>query len=647
MSWALAAALASAGLNAAIAVLAWVRSRGSSLYRSFALISASFSLWSLAYLGAWPEFADPDWLRVLFTPLCWLPGAALAFVWSFTGVEGGERRWRTVPLYAAGAALFGLLWTGRITLLQFRAAFMAGGLPVFAAALYLLYRHWREAADAAEANRRGYLFAASAIAVLGGFTDFLPSLGLRAPALANAAFVAYSLIVLNAIGRHHLLDLGSAAGSAATLLGASTLLGLLLAALAWATSEVGGSLFLNFFVVSAVLAVALPFVWERLNRAFNRLVFRRQAQQERALERLERELGGAAALAAIEEAAARAVRSAWGAQSSAAWAAGRLRPFEGGATLSEEERKLFERVDGPVTEPGLEHEGTPRALRLRALLKARSARAAVPVARDGNLVGVVFLSAPAAGFYDLAALRWFRRLEAAVAGAVRSAELTQELLHRERLAQMGVLAAGIAHEVRNPLSAMRGAVELLCGGAKEPERGEYLQVLSEEITRLDGLVADLLDYASPSPGRPRASWRAAFERVERLLKPELPDGGALAAEGEDRALAVSGKHLQQILLNLVRNALRAAPSSGPRVLVRVSASGAGVRLEVEDNGPGFPESLLPALFTPFASRGAGGTGLGLATVRRLAELYGGRAWAGNPGPGRGARVIVELPLARA
>ena len=87
-------ALASAALNGGIGALAWVRSRGQPLYRALALMGLSFSLWSVAYLWAWPEFMDPFWMKMLFSPVAWLPGAALSFAWCFTGLPARQRRWR-------------------------------------------------------------------------------------------------------------------------------------------------------------------------------------------------------------------------------------------------------------------------------------------------------------------------------------------------------------------------------------------------------------------------------------------------------------------------------------------------------------------------------------------------------------------------
>lgn len=654
MSWPVAVALASAFLNAVIGSSAYLRSRahgsavqpGASLYRSLAFLSFSFSFWSVAYLRCWPDFEDPFWARMLFTPLAWLPGAVLSFISSYIGVPDSTRRWRCWPLYGLAIAALGLLWTGRITLDRFRVGFAVLAFPIFIAAIARLFLHWRRAEEADERNRRGYLFAASLIAVAGGVTDFVP-LGAPLLPLANPALTAYSLLVLMAIEKHHLMDLGEAARQAAVLLGISLGSAAFLSVLAWVTRQVEGQLFLNFFVLSLALLVAIPPIWERVNRAFTRWMFSQQTRRDRAIAELEEGLESVREAAAIAGRAAGLVREVWGASSELLWAPRALRGLEGGPLLPETLRRAFAADPSPVTAAALRRLGPLGDAALLEALAVREAEAAVPVTRDGELVGALLIGKPAIGFFDLAALRSMRRLGAALGRAVRNAETAAGLLHADRLAQIGTLSAGIAHEIRNPLSSILGAVELLQMPIPEKDRGEYLEILQREVIRLDGTLKELLDYASAQPKRGTADWLEVWGRVEKLIRLKLPESVVLEASREPAVLAVSGAHLQQILLNLVKNAIRAAQLEGadapPAVKVELALDGGRAELSVEDNGPGIPGEMRARLFSPFSTASVGGTGLGLATVRRLAELYGGRAWADDRP--KGARFVVELPLA--
>ncbi len=642
LEWPIGVALASAGLNGVIGALAWVRSRGQPLYRALALMSLSFSLWSVGYLWAWPTFIDPFWMKMLFSPTAWLPGAALSFAWCFTGLPPRQRRLRTAPLYAVGFLALGLMWAGRISLEQFRAAFIMGAVPIFGGVLYLLTVHWWAAPHGAERNRRGYFLAASWIAIVGCFSDFITSFWLPFMAAANTGLVLYALIVLLAIERHHLMDLRAAAGQAAALIAGSSVLAGALAALAWVTRRVDGSLFLNFFVVSIVLVVVLPPLWSNANQAFNRLFFARQSKRERALENLDSALTDAGSLLAIERAIAVVVAAEWGAETVVMWDETRLAGLEPGLGLAPDVYAALIASPAVWTESSLERENSKWAAALRTALEDRGMRVIAPIMDDQQLLGAVMFGPPAQDFYDLAALRWIRRVSQSAARSAHAVQTAQRLIHSDRLAQMGTLAAGIAHEIRNPLSAMLGAVEVMRMDPPEEQRKEFLGVLKEEVMRLDGILTELIDYSSPKSREAHCDWAKVRERVLKLLGPDLPDGLTLEIAEGSAKLGVSGPHLQQILINLIKNSVRAIDGKGT-VKAAVVEKGGIATLCVADDGPGIPPGVLPRLFTPYASLAPGGTGLGLATVRRLAELYGGRAWAENPG--KGALFSVELPLA--
>lgn len=642
-TWPILIALASAALNGSIGALAYARGRSQPLYRSFAIMGLSFALWGIAYAGAWPEFADPFWMNLLFSPLSWLPAAILSFVWCYTGLPEKDRRKRTVPLYAAGLLLLGMLWSGAVTLDAYRVTFFIFLFPSIAACVGLLVLHWRKAEDLDERNRRGYMVAAALIAAAGSISDFAPYMHLRGvPPLANVSLMLYSLIVLLAITKHHLLDLSSAARRAGVMIGASLALSLLMSVLAWVTSHFEGPLFLNFFLLSLALLAILPPAWERLNRSATRFFFARQYKRDQALEKLEKALEGAASTETIEKACALAAQEAWAANARLLFLPRSLRGLEAAQVLPEGLQRSL--GTEPATLAGLQRQNDAASLALLEAIKQDKAEAAAPVYREGELVAALLLGAPAQGFYDSASLKTLSRFSQAISRAVSSAELTAELLRADRLAQLGQLSAGIAHEVRNPLSAILGAVEVMQLGVSPEKQKDFLAVLKDEVLRLDGTLTELLDYASAKPQNARCEWTQAWGRMEKLVCAELGHTIKLSSSGPPAELAISGGHLQQILLNLVKNAARAAKTNpAPEVKVAVLLSGRTAHISVSDNGPGIPADVLPRLFTAFTTASVGGTGLGLATVRRLAELYGGRAWAENLASG--ARFSVELPLA--
>ncbi len=244
-----------------------------------------------------------------------------------------------------------------------------------------------------------------------------------------------------------------------------------------------------------------------------------------------------------------------------------------------------------------------------------------------------------------------RSLEATAADLSRTldekAAMEAELVRSARLAAVGRLSAGLAHEIRNPLASIQGAAEVMQDDfpAGHP-KGRLLRVLVEETGRLNAVLTRFLAYARPQPARRevvdlRAEARRAVELIgHREGAPRLrgPDAGAAACPARG-----DGEQLRQVLLNVILNAAEAAGAGG-RVTVSVAAEGERVVCVVEDDGPGFTREALENLGAPFFTTKPGGTGLGLAICHRIVEEHGGRLTAENLGA-KGARVRIELPAA--
>jgi signal transduction histidine kinase len=212
----------------------------------------------------------------------------------------------------------------------------------------------------------------------------------------------------------------------------------------------------------------------------------------------------------------------------------------------------------------------------------------------------------------------------------------EESRRRETLAAVGELAAGLAHEVRNPVAAIGGAAQAITPQATPEQAAEMLEVIKEETDRLGRVVGEFLDYARPqSPRREAVDLGEIARRVIRST--ELADSRLVSdLEVSPDAPRVLGDpdQIRRAFENLIRNA-REATGPGGRVRIRVSPEAAGsVAARFEDNGPGIPDDQLPLLFRPFHSNKPGGTGLGLALVHRIVESHGGEIRVdGRPGSG--------------
>jgi signal transduction histidine kinase len=235
----------------------------------------------------------------------------------------------------------------------------------------------------------------------------------------------------------------------------------------------------------------------------------------------------------------------------------------------------------------------------------------------------------------------------------RLRETQAQLVRSERLASVGRLAAGLAHEIGNPIAALIGLEDLLLAGGLTPEEErDFLQRMRRETDRVHRILRDLLAFARPSTARDDArepgSVEAAVHDTAALVMPHPALREAeleLDVHAELPPVTLSREQLVQVILNLVLNA---ADAVGPGGHVRIEASraAAGVRLSVSDDGPGIAPEVRERLFEPFVTtKEVGkGTGLGLAVCRGLVEAAGGTIDL-DPSVTRGARFVVELPAA--
>ncbi|MBN9688286.1 MULTISPECIES: ATP-binding protein [unclassified Corallococcus] len=216
------------------------------------------------------------------------------------------------------------------------------------------------------------------------------------------------------------------------------------------------------------------------------------------------------------------------------------------------------------------------------------------------------------------------------------------LVEHEKLAGIGRLAAGVAHEINNPLGVILGYVRLLQRRAEGP-LAEDLRVVEEEAVRCQDIVEGLLDLARPGrgPREPVALRDACEEVVLRLREATRLGSVTVDVHGEGTAWAQAPR-LRQVLLNLVKNAAEAAGEGG-RVEVRITVDADGsARVAVSDSGPGVTPEARARLFEPFFTTKPSGTGLGLAVSQAIAEAHGGRIDVDTGALG-GARFTLSLP----
>lgn len=287
---------------------------------------------------------------------------------------------------------------------------------------------------------------------------------------------------------------------------------------------------------------------------------------------------------------------------------------------------------------------------------------ALPLVSMDRLIGLVFLRLRHAPLSE-AQLANVQVLSRQAGLAFENALLFKERLRQnermyraEQLALMGQFAVGIAHELRNPLTAIRSTVQFL---AEEFEPGSEPRKLAaamlDEVDRLNGTVGDLLSLGRPTESKPVVvDLRDEIDKCTAFVEARARSQGVqvevCCAEGRPR-LFIDPAELRQVLLNIMINGFQAMPSGGTlRLRVQypyemthtLSSPKDKILLEISDEGPGIPEGLREKVFEPFFTTKAGGTGLGLPICRSIVRRYDGEIWI-EAGATGGTSVRILLP----
>jgi len=225
-------------------------------------------------------------------------------------------------------------------------------------------------------------------------------------------------------------------------------------------------------------------------------------------------------------------------------------------------------------------------------------------------------------------------------------ERERQVARAERLAALGQLVAGVSHEIRNPLAAMRVHLDLL--SETVPEEGKpSLMVLDQELDRLNGTVSQLLNFARPKAlVKGPVSLRELFSWTFNMVKMQLSKNNIQwrhELPQEDIYVWGDRDKLQQMLLNLALNAIKAMEETGGPLELKAIEGTDFALLSIKDHGPGIPEKLIERIFDPFFTTRPDGTGLGLPLLLQIVQMHEGTIEV-DPGPG--AEFKIQLPLYR-
>jgi signal transduction histidine kinase len=298
-------------------------------------------------------------------------------------------------------------------------------------------------------------------------------------------------------------------------------------------------------------------------------------------------------------------------------------------------------------------------------LRELQAGVCVPLLADEQVLGLLCLADDRLrDAYSDDELDLVKGVAGQIALSLQNSRLFKAMQERDRLAVLGQMAAGLAHEIRNPLGAIKGAAQYLRadpaeasdggdGPAPAPsaaEVGEFLDIIIEEVDRLNRVVSQFLNYARPDRGkREMVQVNEVVRRTVQVLEPQAP-GVEVRWQPHPELPPTRGnaEQLQQVFLNLGLNAVQAMPDGGvltlaTRLVRGGHRQGDWIEVSFQDTGVGIPTATQESLFIPFFTTKSGGTGLGLPISQRLAENHGGTIRVYSE-PGQGATFTLSLPL---
>jgi signal transduction histidine kinase len=563
--------------------------------------------------------------------------------------------------------------------------------------VYDMYMQYRATTKRVERTRVGYLALGGFVATTLTLTDVLPRLGVAWPAVGNVLSILYLYFLSQTLFRYRLLDLNELVGKMAVL---GTLVALLTAVYSFLIYWVGGEsvkapqgvYLLNALVAAFVILILFEPVRNWLENSINRWLLRQRTELRGRLEAVRRELPGVVdvqdmvqrIITALEESrrvtdAAVYLLDSDGAGFDVAGFLGKPPPerLDGNA-----ERVLLDRVRAgyldldtlvrEIAELGQEPENEPKRAALLALkTRVEELQAALIFPLFGSaeteqgpwLLGLFCVRDDRTdSAFDPDDIDTFRQLAIGAARVIESSQAYERVKERDRLAALGEMAAGLAHEIRNPLGAIKGAAQLLMtsDGPHQPphhsENAEFLQIIVEEANRLNNVVTRFLDYArAERPGREGADkvdLNNVVRKTVQLLQKEQHKNVELRVRTDEQLPMVAGdpESLLQVFLNLGQNALQAMPDGGTLEILttrrRRSRLGYGQFCEVRfrDTGIGIPRDRLKKLFIPFYTTKQKGTGLGLAISHRIINQHGGTIEVRST-IGQGSTFSVFLPAA--
>ncbi len=613
-----------------------------------------------------------------------VPSMALAFFLDFLNVSpSGLRSGRRLAFFSG---LLGLA-VGLTPLANNRwakTALAAWVLAALSVSVSLLLRRMQQSDSRIERLRLQYLAIGAGLTIIFTGLDFLNRLGVPFPTLGPVVATLYLFFLAQTLLRLRLMDLHELLGKFASQTVLAAILALVFATL---TSWVEGNpaLFLfNTVVAAFVMLILLEPLRAKVEERVVAIFFRERFELLRTLSQLRsrtanvievdhlstlildafhetRRVTHASIYLLAEDRPGYRLANHRGPSPAAfldtASARGLLNAASSGqkALLQENlDRRITElRAHGPEGKRGRDE--IKRLSDIKAAMVQMKAGISVPLVGNDRVLGFLNLwdeRVPEAYASDEIAM--VLEIAERLSSIVESSKVYEKMRERDRLAALGEMAAGLAHEIRNPLGAIKGAAQCLDPQRLPGEDGEFLEVIVEEVNRLNGVVSAFLDYSRPlKQNFGPTDLNEVITRTLRLVQNEVPKHVELKVELTEglNKIDADAEQLKQVLINLLQNAVQAMAAKPGKITVRTlrperfSDFRGGhdtVEVQVLDDGPGIPPDQQLHIFVPFFTTKQKGTGLGLAICQRIVKNHSGTISVQSR-VGEGTSFFIRFP----
>ena len=660
------------------------------LFISFAVLTAWVSGWALCFFmdKVWPEGAFYRWHL-----LCglWLAPSSLGFIRLMVRIQDSfSRRLFDFSFLLAALLTVALIFhfdadPGVLWVILFSPCLVL--LQIFE--LMWIDRRLRRGLKrfpklpTVGIGRRNLIYLGGILALSLSQMDHVPQMGTVLPSLGNLLLVVYLFFISQAISHQRLLNFGALVSRILVLTSiALTLTGVYYLLVAWIQNS-PGLFFLNSFIASFLILSLLEPLRSVVRYFTERLLTQKHLHLQKALREAQRDLAGTTDPGSLFQNVLMAVEKTIQPKSAALFV---LRSdgtrYRRVRILGEEPVQAIREIlfdhallhyclvlqkkgELPIVlDQLLENEMDRTASvtdreRVRGLLEALRAlhsNLLIPIlhVESSEILGFIALDAPVppepwGNNWGLLTViyPYFEQ----VAQTMRSLDVYVKSREKERLATLGQMAAGLAHEIRNPLGAIKGAAQFLDPAVDRPE-SRFLHIIIEEVERLNRVVTRFLDYSKPPTlDFQRIDLSALAERTVELMRPGLSTD-LVWVRGAPVWVQGAAEQLQQVLINFIQNSAKAIQEKelqgnevSRRIQVTVEREGGGKSAEaflsVEDQGIGIKKENFDKLFIPFFTTSPSGTGLGLSISQKIVEAHRGRIEVSSE-EGRFTRFSVVL-----